>query len=110
MTDHRTRQREKATSRFRRVLDRIERSIPAPLVGLWVGLHHPAAMLVRIPLAILLVIGGIFSFLPVLGIWMLPLGLLLLAIDIPFLRGPTSGAIVRFRLWWRRTAAKFRRR
>jgi hypothetical protein len=33
----------------------------------------------RIPLAILLIFGGIFSFLPVLGLWMLPLGLVLFA-------------------------------
>lgn len=33
--------------------------------------------------------GGVFSFLPVLGIWMLPLGLMLIAQDIPLLRTPT---------------------
>jgi hypothetical protein len=31
-----------------------------------------------------------FSFLPVLGIWMLPLGLLLIACDVPFLRKPVG--------------------
>ena len=40
-------------------------------------LRRPSSRLVRIPLAILLVLGGIFSILPVLGLWMLPLGLLL---------------------------------
>jgi hypothetical protein len=34
----------------------------------------------------LLILGGIFSVLPVLGIWMLPLGLILLAEDVPVLR------------------------
>ena len=57
-------------------------------------------MLIRIPLAILLIFGGIFSFLPVLGIWMLPLGLLLLAIDVPFLREPLAVLILRLRRWW----------
>jgi hypothetical protein len=47
-------------------------------------------MLVRIPLAILLVVGGVFSFLPVLGLWMLPLGLVLIAQDVPFLQKPTA--------------------
>jgi hypothetical protein len=51
--------------------------------------------LVRIPLAILLLLGGVFSFLPVLGLWMLPLGLLVLAVDIPPLRRPVGDAIVR---------------
>jgi hypothetical protein len=45
---------------------------------------------VRIPLAILLVLGGIFSFLPVLGLWMLPLGLILIAQDIPILQKPIA--------------------
>ncbi len=68
-------------------------------------LRRPGARLIRIPLGIVLVLGGIFSFLPVLGIWMLPLGLLLLALDIAVLRSPVSGAIVRgSRKWtiWRR--------
>ena len=44
----------------------------------------------RIPLAILLVVGGIFSFLPILGLWMLPLGLVLIAQDVPFLQKPMA--------------------
>ncbi len=57
-------------------------------------------MLIRIPLALLLILGGVFSFLPVLGIWMLPLGLLLLAIDLAPLRGPISALGVRLERWW----------
>ena len=38
----------------------------------------------------LLIFGGIFSFLPVLGLWMLPLGLLLFAQDVPVLQKPTA--------------------
>jgi hypothetical protein len=49
-------------------------------------LLHPQMRWARIPVGILLVIGGIFSILPVLGIWMLPLGLILLAEDVPVLR------------------------
>ena len=53
-------------------------------------LRKPSSRLVRIPLAILLVVGGIFSFLPILGLWMLPLGLLLIAQDVPFLQKPLA--------------------
>src|SRR4051794_39764743 len=53
-------------------------------------LRRPSSRLVRIPLAILLVVGGIFSFLPILGLWMLPLGLLLIAQDVPFLQKPLA--------------------
>ena len=60
---------------------------PARFVG-W--LRRPSSRLVRIPLAILLILGGIFSFLPVLGLWMLPLGLVLFAQDLPFLEKPMA--------------------
>lgn len=55
------------------------------------------ARLVRVPLALLLILGGIFAFLPVLGLWMLPFGLMLLALDLPPLRGPVSTASIRIR-------------
>jgi hypothetical protein len=60
---------------------------PARFVG-W--LRKPSSRLVRIPLAALLIAGGTFSFLPVLGLWMLPLGLVLFAQDIPVLQKPTA--------------------
>jgi hypothetical protein len=60
---------------------------PARFVG-W--LRKPSSRYARIPLAILLIAGGIFSFLPVLGLWMLPLGLLLFAQDVPFLQRPLA--------------------
>lgn len=56
-------------------------------------LRQPSSRWVRIPLAFLLIIGGILSFLPILGIWMLPLGLLLIAQDLPFLQPPLARAL-----------------
>ncbi|HYI28972.1 MAG TPA: hypothetical protein VD863_14110 [Bradyrhizobium sp.] len=63
---------------------------PARFFG-W--LRKPSSILVRIPLAILLMLGGIFSILPVLGLWMLPLGLVLFAQDVPFLQTPIVRAL-----------------
>lgn len=40
----------------------------------------------RIPLGAALVLGGLLWFLPVLGLWMLPVGLLLLSEDVRWLR------------------------
>jgi hypothetical protein len=77
---------------------------PARFVG-W--LRKPSSRLARIPLAILLIAGGIFSFLPVLGLWMLPLGLLLFAQDVPILQRPmarTLGWVER--KWIQRQRAK----
>ena len=85
----------KSARRLNRLFDRLERKIPVQAAGLLQRIRRPEARLIRIPLGILLVLGGIFSFLPVLGIWMLPLGLLILAIDLIFLQGPVNLAILR---------------
>ncbi len=53
-------------------------------------IRQPSSRLIRIPLSVLLILGGIFSFLPILGIWMLPLGLLLIAQDVPLLQKPLA--------------------
>ncbi len=83
-----------ADARLDRQFERISRQVPATRGFLdWV--RRPGMILVRVPLGIVLILGGIFSFLPVLGIWMLPLGLLMLAVDIPPLRRPVGDAIVR---------------
>ena len=41
---------------------------------------------VRMGIGVLLIIGGVLGFLPVLGFWMIPLGIIVLAIDIIWLR------------------------
>ncbi|WP_343074008.1 hypothetical protein [Microvirga zambiensis] len=57
-------------------------------------------------MGILLMLGGVFAILPFLGVWMLPLGLLLIAYDIPILQKPVG----RFMLWAIHKWAKFRER
>jgi hypothetical protein len=37
-----------------------------------------------------LTVGGVFGFMPVLGFWMLPLGLAVMAPDVPVMRRPTA--------------------
>ena len=49
-------------------------------------LRRPGAGWARIPAGLLLIVGGVLSILPVLGLWMLPLGLILLAEDVPALQ------------------------
>lgn len=97
--------RGKSDRRFYRLLDSIQQRWPQ-VRGTLVWLRRPGVRLVRLPLALLLVVGGIFSFLPVLGVWMLPLGLLLAGVDIPLLRGPVSRSISwvrwKYRQWRRR--------
>jgi len=71
----------------------------SPRAAKFIGwLRKPSSRLVRVPVAILLIAGGIFSILPVLGLWMLPLGLVLFAQDVPMLQKP----IARMLRWIRR--------
>ncbi|HKA99642.1 MAG TPA: hypothetical protein VKD02_02600 [Methyloceanibacter sp.] len=60
--------------------------------------HLPKSKAVRIAIGILLVIGGLVGFLPVLGFWMIPLGLLVLSIDLPIVRRWRRQLTV----WWHR--------
>lgn len=86
----------KREDRLRRQFEAIERSAPVG-GGILRALREKRYRLVRIPVAVLLVCGGLLGFLPVLGFWMAPLGLLLLAIDIPALRPAVSAATIRIR-------------
>jgi hypothetical protein len=52
----------------------------------------------RILLGILLIIGGLFGFLPVVGFWMLPLGVIVLAREVP----AVARLLERVRRRWRR--------
>jgi len=56
-------------------------------------LRQPEAVWVRVPAGIALTGGGVFGFLPVLGFWMLPIGLALLAQDVPPMRRPLARAL-----------------
>jgi hypothetical protein len=58
---------------------------------------------------LLLVLGGIFSVLPLLGLWMLPLDLLLLVQDLPFLRRPTRRVLTCIKRCWHRCKRRGRR-
>ena len=90
---------DKEPRRLERQFDRLGRQVPAAK-GFLSWIRRPESRIVRIPLGILLILGGIFSILPLLGIWMLPLGLLLLALDLPVLQGPMNTGIIRFQRWW----------
>jgi hypothetical protein len=54
-----------------------------------IGSRHfrlPQRASVRIALGTALIVGGMLGFLPVLGFWMIPLGLLVLSQDLPVVR------------------------
>ena len=53
--------------------------------------------MVRILVGVALVVGGIFGFLPVLGFWMVPLGLVVIFFDVPWVKARWRA----FRVWWK---------
>jgi len=59
--------------------------------------RHPNAW-IRRAAAVALIVGGILGFLPILGFWMLPLGVVLISDDIPWLRRRRR----RVQSWWLR--------
>jgi hypothetical protein len=69
--------------------DRVERLIdrlPDTLRRTIRWLRRPSSCWVRIPAGLLLIAGSLLSILPFFAVWMLPLGLMLLAEDVPPLR------------------------
>jgi hypothetical protein len=95
--------------RFHRQFQALERLVP-PLRGPMARLRRDSWFPVRFPLAICLTFGGLLWFLPILGLWMLPAGLLLLAVDLPVLRGPISALVIRGRSAARRYLRRWRAR
>ena len=62
----------------------------------------PANIFLRVGLGLLFMVGGLFSFLPVLGVWMIPLGLMILSIDFPPIRRFRRIATVKLVGWLKR--------
>ena len=50
----------------------------------WIVRHVPPGA--RTLLGLLLIVGGIFGFLPVLGFWMIPLGVAVILLDVAVVR------------------------
>jgi hypothetical protein len=73
-------------------------------------LRHPPRRWPRLLAAVALVAGGIFSILPVLGLWMLPLGLALMSDDVPWLKTPLECSARWVERAWRKGRAAWRRR
>jgi hypothetical protein len=89
--------------------DELEREAPDFLTRAICWLRKPQARIVRLPLGILFLAAGLMWFLPIAGLEFLPIGLLLIAQDVPFLRRPVARMTLyllerwkRLRKWWQR--------
>jgi hypothetical protein len=55
-------------------------------------------------LGVLLVLAGFLGFLPILGFWMIPLGLIVLSVDVPAVRRLRRRTEVRIGRWRQKRA------
>ncbi len=62
----------------------------------------PGSRWIRIPVGLLLIVFGLLGFLPVVGFWMIPLGLIVLSIDLPIVRRWRRRATVKLGTWLKR--------
>lgn len=90
-----------------RVVD-LTGKLPRWLGSAVIWLRDPSHRLVRVLAAGFFILGGILSILPVLGLWMLPLGLSLLAEDVPGLKPPLEKAARWLVFKWQRFAVTVR--
>ncbi|PWF41437.1 hypothetical protein C7C56_024645 [Massilia glaciei] len=95
------------TEELDQAYERLERETPDRVARAIRWLRKPEARPVRWPLGLLLIVGGFFGFLPILGVELIPVGLLLIAQDIPALRKPVGKATlwlekkwIDLRRWW----------
>jgi purine-cytosine permease-like protein len=70
----------------------------------------PAHPFLRIGLGVILVFCGFLGFLPILGFWMLPLGLVILSIDFAIVRRLRRRATVKLGHWLLRRWPNFARK
>jgi hypothetical protein len=76
-------------------LDRLQERLPEGIARVMGTVRGPAVAPYRIPVGVALTAGGVFGFLPVLGYWMLPVGLALLAQDVPAVQPPFARLLAR---------------
>jgi hypothetical protein len=100
---------ERGKQLLNEAFDELERETPDRVTRIIRWLRTPEARAVRLPLGILCIVASFFWFLPVIGIEFLPIGLLLIAVDVPFLRRPVGLFIlwleerwVRLKRWYRK--------
>jgi hypothetical protein len=83
--------------------------VPKVRIGRF-SIELPRNRIIRISLGIALVVfGGVFGFLPILGYWMVPLGLLVLASDSAVIRRWNRKTLVAVVSWWKGRKARPRR-
>ena len=92
-------------------VDELESEVPGKAKRFIEWARSDRARIVRIPLALTLIaVGLIAPYLPVVGIEDVPIGLLLLSYDVPFLRKPMARFVTAMVRRYRRVKERWRRK
>lgn len=83
---------ERDRETFEAAYNELLKELPDALARALARLSAPGMRWVRFGFGVLFIVGGLLSFLPVLGFELLPLGVLLLAQDAPVLHRPVGAA------------------
>ncbi|GJE05065.1 MULTISPECIES: hypothetical protein [Methylobacterium] len=83
-------------------IDRLTQLLPDWLRRAVDWLREPSRTPVRVLAAVFFILGGFLAVLPVFGLWMLPLGLALLAQDVPGMKVPLERCARRIERSWER--------
>ena len=95
---------------LKEAVEQVEAEVPGKARRFIEWVFSDKARIYRIPIALAMIAVGIFlPYLPIVGIEDVPLGLMLLAYDIPFLRKPMAKMVKylvarwrRLKLWWKK--------
>jgi membrane-bound ClpP family serine protease len=103
--------RDEAQEKLDRAYQALEEHAPDRLARALRWLRNPQGRWVRLPLGIVLVVAGLLGpFVPVLGIELIPLGLLLIAQDFPPLREPVAQMTLWLERQWVHLRARWQHR
>jgi hypothetical protein len=113
MTAAKPTKRSNRKDELEQAFERLYELLPPRVSRALIWLHAPERRWVRIPLGALFIVASFFWFLPVVGLEFLPIGLLLIAQDVPFLRKPMGHLMLalldgfdKLKRWWKERHVK----
>lgn len=113
-SDERQRELDRVSDERQRELDRafdeLEREVPERALPFVRWLRTPASRKVRLPVGGFFMLGGVLWFVPGLGVEMLPIGLLIVAQDVPILKRPVARSVRSLNHHWVRLKQRNSRR
>lgn len=102
--------KEKGRRELELAYDGLEKEAPDRVSRAIHWLRDPKSRRIRLPLGIVLILASFGWILPVLGLELLPIGLLLIAQDVPILRKPVACLMLALEARWARLKGWWRQR